>query len=184
MAYTPTPIDNSQVHLSPKLTQLIERLAANNHDLWARQRLAEGWQYGSSRDQAAKRTPFLVPYDELPESEKHYDRQNAIETLRTIVNLGWVIEDPRQSGQADSELEEYRRKARQANAEGEAIRACDISIEGLKLWPGDLKLRQAQALALARMGSREKSSNILRELQAEGHQDGETPGLGAPPCHA
>jgi class 3 adenylate cyclase len=177
MTYNPTPIDNSGVRLSQALTELIERLAANNHDLWARRRMAEGWRYGPSSDDKGKQTPLLVPYDKLPESEKHYDRENAIETLKTIVGLGWTIEDPKQPAHTAPLREEYQKKAKQANAEGEAIRSLDISSEGLKLWPGDLKLRRMQALALARMGSGKKSHSILQELQTEGHEDEETLGL-------
>ena len=33
----------------------------------------------------------LVPYDELPESEKEYDRNTAIETLKLIIKLGYKI---------------------------------------------------------------------------------------------
>ena len=177
MIYQPAPLDNSSIELSTDLQDLVELLAHNNHDLWAKHRMEEGWSWGPHRDDKKKETPMLIPYGELPESEKHYDRQNALETLKTIVNLGWTIEDPRQLAQAVPTLEEYQRKAKQANAEGEAIRACDISGEGLKLWPGDLKLRQMQALALAQMGSLEKSYKMLEELQSEGHKDEETHGL-------
>ena len=174
--YNPNPIDNSQVALSPALAQLVEQLAANNHDLWASRRMAEGWRYGPHRDDAEKQSPVLVSYDDLPESEKQYDRDNAIETLKTIVNLGWTIGDP-QTVHAEWRRGEFQTNARQANTEGEALRACDIATEGLKLWPEDLKLRQMLALALARMGSHERSRDILQQLQSEGHEDQETLGL-------
>lgn len=92
MAYQPHPIDTSQVKLSPQVRELTERLAENAHDHWARQRLLDGWRYGPARNDANKEHPCLVPYDQLPESEKVYDRQTAMETLKAITALGYRIE--------------------------------------------------------------------------------------------
>ena len=94
MPYKPEPIDNSKIELKEPLKELVEKLAANNHELWARGRVSEGWQYGPQRDLAAKLTPQLVSYDELPESEREYDRAMAVETLKTIQALGWTIQVP------------------------------------------------------------------------------------------
>jgi len=92
LGYEPAPIDTSQITLPDALTELTERLAKNAHDVWARQRMADGWTYGPRRDDAAKKHPDLVPYAELPESEKEYDRSAAMETLKAIVALGYRIE--------------------------------------------------------------------------------------------
>jgi len=92
MTYQPRPIDTSAVRLSGELNELIERLAANNHDHWAQQRIAEGWHLGPNRDDVAKTHPDLVPYDELTDSEKEYDRTSVIETLKAIVALGYNLE--------------------------------------------------------------------------------------------
>jgi len=73
---------------------LIEMLARNNHELWAARRMAEGWRYGPKRNDEKKETPALVPYEELSDSEKEYDRDNAIETLKTIIALGGRIDAP------------------------------------------------------------------------------------------
>jgi hypothetical protein len=89
--YEPKPIDTSGVTLSPELKALTERLAENAHDLWAQQRLNDGWSYGSNRNDQAKQHPCLVSYDELPESEKRYDRQAAMGTLKAILALGYRI---------------------------------------------------------------------------------------------
>lgn len=93
--YEPRPIDTSKVELSAELLQLTEQLAENAHDNWARRRLSEGWTWGRVRDDAAKQHPDLVPYSELAESEKHYDRDTAMETLKAIVALGYRIEPVR-----------------------------------------------------------------------------------------
>ena len=71
-----------------KLTELI---AENVHDNWAVGRISEGWTYGETRDNEKKTTPCLVPYEELPDSEKEYDRNTAIQTLKLIVALGYKI---------------------------------------------------------------------------------------------
>ncbi len=89
--YQPSPIDTSLVTLPPELIVLTERLAENAHDVWAAQRLKDGWTFGPARDDAKKRHPCLVPYADLPESEKEYDRQAAMETIKAIVTLGYRI---------------------------------------------------------------------------------------------
>lgn len=94
MTYKPAPIDTSAVSLPSELEKLIEQLAANTHDLWAGQRLSEGWSYGPHRDDRNKRNPCLVPYEELPDSEKNYDRITAIGTLKAILSLGYTIIPP------------------------------------------------------------------------------------------
>jgi hypothetical protein len=89
--YTPKTIDTSNVQLTRDLEGLVERLAENNHDLWARKRIDEGWCYGPRRNDDAKEHPDLVPYDQLPESEKEYDRKTVIEALKAIVAFGYEL---------------------------------------------------------------------------------------------
>jgi hypothetical protein len=92
MTYQPKPIDTSDVQLSATLLALTEQLAENAHDLYARQRMAEGWRYGPQRNDVTKENPTLVPYQDLPESEKDYDRNMAMETLKAIIAFGYRIE--------------------------------------------------------------------------------------------
>lgn len=89
--YNPIPIDTTEVVLPDELLALIEQIAENVHDVWAVSRIKEGWTYGNTRDSTAKTTPCLVPYNELPEEEKAYDRNTALETLRLITKLGYKI---------------------------------------------------------------------------------------------
>ncbi len=91
MSYRPQPIDTSKTELPDSLVALTERLAENTHDVWAAHRLSEGWSLGPRRDDASKTHPCLVPYADLPESEKQYDRQTAIETLKAVLVLGYAI---------------------------------------------------------------------------------------------
>lgn len=89
--YNPLLIDVSDVVLPLELEDLIEALAENVHDTWAKGRIDEGWTYGPVRDDARKHHPCLVPYGELPESEKEYDRNTAVSTLKFIVKKGYAI---------------------------------------------------------------------------------------------
>ena len=89
--YNPNPIDLSDVTLDASLESLVEALAENVHDTWAKGRIDDGWTYGPVRDDAKKYHPCLVPYGELPESEKEYDRNTAISTLKFIVKKGYAI---------------------------------------------------------------------------------------------
>lgn len=90
--YDPAPKDTSHVALPQELLELTEAIAENVHDTWAKGRIAEGWTYGPQRDDRLKTTPCLVPYDCLSESEKEYDRNTALETLKLIISFGYKIE--------------------------------------------------------------------------------------------
>lgn len=90
--YIPNPVDTSKVQLPDDLVALTEQIAENVHDIWAQGRIADGWTYGETRDDENKKTPCLVPYSDLSETEKEYDRNTAIETIKLIVALGYKIE--------------------------------------------------------------------------------------------
>ena len=89
--YIPKPIDVSDVVLPEELEALTEKLAENAHEVWAAGRVADGWTYGEKRDDATKKHPCLVPYDQLPESEKKYDRNAAMNTLKLVVAYGYDV---------------------------------------------------------------------------------------------
>lgn len=78
----------------PELSALREELARNVHESWMKLRLSSGWRVGPLRDDARKEHPDLVPFDELPDSEKEYDRQTAQTALRTLLSLGYTIQPP------------------------------------------------------------------------------------------
>lgn len=89
--YTPQPIDTSQVELPAELMVLAEEIARNVHEVWAKGRMDEGWSYGPQRDDVQHLHPGLVPYEELTEAERDYDRRTAMQTLRLITQLGFKI---------------------------------------------------------------------------------------------
>ncbi len=90
--YNPKPIDTSRVELPKELLELTERIAENVHENWSAGRIADGWTYGAKRDDQKKTTPCLVPYAQLSEEEKEYDRVTALQTLKLIIALGYKIE--------------------------------------------------------------------------------------------
>lgn len=92
MSYTPKPIDTSSSQLPVGMNSLMEQLAESTHDTWAIKRLEDGWSYGPNRDDVAKHHPCLIPYSELPESEKEYDRKIVSETLKAVYALGYDIQ--------------------------------------------------------------------------------------------
>lgn len=92
--YTPHPIDVSDVVLPAALEQLADLLAENVHDVWAAERIAGGWTYGPERNDAKRQTPCLVPYADLSDEERSYDKNTAHETLRLLVKLGYTITPP------------------------------------------------------------------------------------------
>lgn len=89
--YIPQPIDTDDVRLPEELDVLVEQIAKNVHDVWAKSRMEQGWSYGPERDDVLKEHPCLVPYEELSEQEKAYDRDTAMGTLKLICKLGFKI---------------------------------------------------------------------------------------------
>lgn len=89
--YIPNPLDTTNVELPQELLNLAEEIAKNVHEVWSQNRMNEGWVYGPVRNDEKRETPCLVPYEELPEEEKAYDRNTAFSTLRLIVSLGFDI---------------------------------------------------------------------------------------------
>lgn len=69
--YKPRPINTSYCKLPETIVHLTERLAENNHDLWAQQRMAESWTYGRRRDDVRKRHPDLNPMERSRTARKN-----------------------------------------------------------------------------------------------------------------
>lgn len=89
--YTPQPIDTSDVCLPEELNVLVEDMAKNVHEVWAQSRISQGWTYGPERNDILKQHPCLVPYEELTDVEKAYDRDTAVGTLKLICKLGYQL---------------------------------------------------------------------------------------------
>ena len=89
--YIPTPVDTHSIELPRELDSLVEEMSKNVHEVWAQTRIAQGWTYGAERNDAQKKHPCLVPYEELSEEEKTYDRNTSMETIKLILKLGFKI---------------------------------------------------------------------------------------------
>jgi hypothetical protein len=96
--YEPEPIPVDHVVLSAEILALIERLAENAHDIWAAERLLQGWTHGPARDDARKQHPCLVPYQRLPENERDIDRAMISQSIRAMIALGVTISRDSESG--------------------------------------------------------------------------------------
>lgn len=89
--YIPQPIDTSNIELPKELDTLVEAMAKNVHEVWAQTRISQGWSFGKERNDELKQHPCLIPYEELPEEEKEYDRNTAVGTLKLILSMGFKI---------------------------------------------------------------------------------------------
>ncbi len=89
--YVPHPVDTSDIELPHELDDLVEKVAKNVHEVWAQSRMSQGWTWGPQRSDELKTHPCLVPYEELPEVEKQYDRDTALGTISLMMKLGFKI---------------------------------------------------------------------------------------------
>ena len=89
--YTPNPLNLGGVQFPRELLPLVDNMAENVHEEWAQEKISEGWTWGEEEDDKEKKHPSLVPYKELPESEKEDMRDSAITTILTILACGFKI---------------------------------------------------------------------------------------------
>jgi hypothetical protein len=186
VVYEPAPLATSHVELAPELHEVVDRLAQHQHDVWARDRMREGWTFGRERDEVRRTHPGLVAYGELPELERERLRASALEVIRAVVSLGFAVtpselalESP--SGAATAlflaDLPGARKQAEELLGAGEPLRAYETIEAALARWPDDLRLRQLQGLSLARSGAAERANLTMMRLRDAGHGDGETLGI-------
>uniref|UniRef100_A0A8C9YFV3 Ryanodine receptor 3 n=1 Tax=Sander lucioperca TaxID=283035 RepID=A0A8C9YFV3_SANLU len=96
--YKPTPLDLSDIKLTPGQELLVDKLAENAHNVWAKDRIKQGWTYGIQQDLKSKRNPRLVPYVLLDERTKKSNRDSLREAIRTLIGYGYNIEPSDQEG--------------------------------------------------------------------------------------
>ena len=89
--YIPQPIDTSDIKLNEEVEQLVELIARNVHEVWAKSRMEQGWTYGTERSDLLKTHPCLIPYEKLPEEEKQYDRDTAVVTVKLLMKMGYNL---------------------------------------------------------------------------------------------
>lgn len=158
MQAPPQPCENPDLPHGPGMQELLEILAGQVHRTLVGQHPDELW--------ALRREG--TPFDALTEGQKAYEREAARETLRQLLDEGWRIEAPRTP---EADLASYRAKGEDFLKQGESLMAYDALSLGLRDYPGDLPLRQLQALALIRSGAPRKAQELLSALLQEGHRD-------------
>ncbi|MCP9259463.1 Ryanodine receptor 44F [Dirofilaria immitis] len=94
--FVPVLVDISNVVLPEFAMEIHEKLAENLHELWAMRKIELGWSYGEVRDQKTRRHPCLTSFQQLPQNEKTYNINLAIDTMKTIEALRYhmILDEP------------------------------------------------------------------------------------------
>ncbi|TRY83564.1 hypothetical protein DNTS_016272, partial [Danionella cerebrum] len=145
--FTPRPVDTSQVVLPPHLEKVRDRLAENTHELWATNKIEQGWCYGKMRDDNKRQHPCLVDFYKLPETERNYNLQMSTETLKTLLALGCHVVQLKVN--AEDELKKLRLPKNFMMSNGYKPSPLDLS---------DVKLNTAQELLVDKLA--ENAHNV------------------------
>lgn len=89
--WVPEPVDTSAVFIEEELVLLVELLAKNDHEVWAKSKVQSGWRYGREAQVTTMRSPLLVPFEVLSVEEKSFQRRVAIESIKTTLSLGFTV---------------------------------------------------------------------------------------------
>lgn len=92
--YKPAPLDTREIELGEKMMELVDLLAKNTHNVWAREKINRGWTYGVNEDPIHKRSPHLVPYEVVDARIKQANKDTAAETIRTLMLYGLYLDPP------------------------------------------------------------------------------------------
>ncbi|CAO4380202.1 unnamed protein product [Caenorhabditis nigoni] len=112
--YKPGPLDTHEIQLPVELQPLTEALARNTHNIWAKEKIKRGWTFGLSEhvDATQKRSPHLVPYEQVDERIKQANRESAAENIRALQLFGIFLEPP---AHEHDEIAEKELRARKDN---------------------------------------------------------------------
>jgi class 3 adenylate cyclase len=69
----------------------VEELSIREHDRWMKDRQLHGWTYAPERDNARKKHPCLIPWEELSDLEKEKDRDTIRNLPRLIEKAGFRV---------------------------------------------------------------------------------------------
>ncbi len=71
---------------------LVELLAKMEHNRWWAHMSLSGWKYGKERKDKKKIHPYLIPYEELTEEIKQYDRDTVLNMAALLSKLNLKIQ--------------------------------------------------------------------------------------------
>ena len=94
MPHVPPQPSSSPVPDAVDVAAVAEQLARGSHEGWLRERLAAGWSRGDTIDEPNKRHPALVPYAELPDTERVRLQQMAVASASALASMGHAITAP------------------------------------------------------------------------------------------
>ena len=89
--YKPKPIDTSDVILSEEITDVIEILSRNTHEVWAEQKLKDGWTYAETTNVEKRTHSCIKEYEKLSEEEIRYDKNTVTEAIKVLIKMGYKI---------------------------------------------------------------------------------------------
>ena len=69
----------------------LELLSRMEHDRWWRDREADGWTFAPEKDAERKKSPYLLPWQELPEEIREYDRDTVRGLPALLAEAGFHI---------------------------------------------------------------------------------------------
>jgi hypothetical protein len=69
----------------------LELLAQREHERWLQAKLEAGWRYAPQTDKSQKLHACLVPWAELPESERQKDRVLVQAIPRILAKAGYTV---------------------------------------------------------------------------------------------
>ncbi|XP_053730272.1 ryanodine receptor 2 [Synchiropus splendidus] len=105
--YRPAPVDFSQVCLTRFHERVVSHLAENEHNVWAKECIRQGWTYGAQQELKTKRSLNLVPYSLLDKRTKRIGRESIRESVCTLLAHGYSLETLNQDQIISSDHEVY-----------------------------------------------------------------------------